>query len=56
MQKAYLILMNLLPILLMIALIPLVQDDIVLTGLYILIIALSLFFHYEKNDWMFLVF
>lgn len=44
------------PILLMIALIPLIENDYVLTGIYILIIAGGLSVGYEKRDCIFLVF
>jgi len=44
------------PVLLMIALIPVIKDDYILTILYILIIAISLFIKKEKNDIIFLIF
>ncbi len=44
------------PIIVMIGLIPLVQNDILLAGVYALIIAASFVMKYEKNDVIFLVF
>lgn len=51
MNKAKKIFLISLPILLMIGLIPIVKNDYLLTGLYILIIAISLFIKKEKGDY-----
>lgn len=50
MKEAWGILINSIPILLMVALIPFVGDDYSLTGLYVVIIVASLFIKREKND------
>jgi hypothetical protein len=52
-KKIKLILINSLPILLMIGLIPLIWDDYILTWVYILISLISLMIHREKNDGIF---
>jgi hypothetical protein len=49
------ILLNAIPIILMIALIPLVKNDYLLTAIYAAIIVLSLIIHYEKKDYIFLI-
>lgn len=56
MQKLYAILINFVPILFMIALIPLIQSDIFLTAAYILIIGIAFFFQYMKNDGLIFIF
>ncbi len=56
MKKSLHILLNALPILVMIGLIPLVSDDLLLTVLYVIIIAVALAIKREKNDFIFLVF
>ena len=55
-EKILQISMNILPIILMIALIPLVENDYVLTGIYGLIIAVSFIIKCEKKDYLFLLF
>lgn len=50
------IFLNILPIILMIALIPFVKNDYYLSLIYILIIAASFLVKYEKNDHIFLLF
>ncbi len=44
------------PIILMIAFIPFFKNDYVLTGIYILIIAISFIIKYEKKDYIFFIF
>ena len=55
-DKVWRILLNSLPIILMISLIYFTQNDFLLTGIYILIIAVSLIIRYEKTDSLFLIF
>lgn len=50
MKKAIDIFINTIPILLMIGLIPLVQNDYLLSCLYVLIIGVSFVFKLEKKD------
>ena len=50
------ILIEVIPILLMIGLIPLIGNDYLLTGLYLIIICVSLLMKYEKKDLLFLLF
>ena len=50
MQKFLKILLNAVPIILMIGLIPIVQNDYLLTIIYCVIIIFSLAFKREKND------
>lgn len=50
------IILNLVPIVLMIGLIPVIKDDYVLTGLYLMIIAASFLIKYEKKEWLFFTF
>jgi cell division protein FtsW (lipid II flippase) len=49
-QKALHLFFNIIPILVMIGLIPLVQDDYVLTLLYVGIIIIALFIKRERNE------
>lgn len=49
------IFVNVVPVLIMIGLIPFVQNDYVLTLLYVVIIAVALFVKYEKREWIFLL-
>jgi len=49
------IVLNIVPLLLMILLIPLVKNDYVLTGFYVGIIMISLLVKYEKKDILFLI-
>jgi hypothetical protein len=55
-EKVIRIFLNSLPVLLMIALIPFVKNDYLLTGVYVLITALSFLIRYEKKDWLVYVF
>ena len=50
MKKPLLILLNALPVLLMIGLIPLINNDYILTIIYIVIILIALILKREKND------
>ncbi len=50
MNKVSKILLNSVPILIMIGLIPLVKNDYTLTGIYVAIILLALFIKKERND------
>ncbi len=50
------IFLNLIPIILMIGLIPLVQNDYILAAICLAIIAASLLVKYEKGDVVFLIF
>ncbi len=50
------ILLYILTIIIMIGLIPFVQNDFLLSGIYVLFIAVTLTIKREKNDWIFLVF
>lgn len=50
------ILVNAAPIVLMIGLIPFILNDYLLTGIYIVITAVSFLVKREKNDFLFLVF
>lgn len=54
-MKIIKILLNAIPIVLMIALIPLVENDYLLTAIYAAMIVLSLIIHYEKRDYIFLI-
>ena len=55
-KKIFGVILNTLPIILMVALIPFVNGDYVLTALYILIIAASLSIKREPKDFLFLIF
>ena len=55
-NKVSKLLLNMIPVLLMIALIPLILNDYLLAGAYILIIIISLLIKYEKKDYLFLIF
>lgn len=55
-NKFFQLILNALPILVMIGLIPLIQDDFILTGLYIGIIVLALLIKREPKDLTILVF
>lgn len=50
MKKLTLILINFLPILIMIGLIPVFRNDYLLSIIYVLIVAVSLFVKHEKTD------
>ena len=56
MSKVSKIVLNSVPILLMIGLIPIVQNDYLLTSIYLIIIALALRIKREKNDMPILIF
>ncbi len=55
-DKILQIFLNTIPVILMIALIPVVKNDYVLTGIYALTIAISFAIKYNKKDWIFFVF
>ena len=55
-NKAVKILIESIPILLMILLIPFVKNDYLLAGIYMLIIVVSFFIKYEKRDYVFFIF
>ena len=55
-QKATQILLNMLPVVVMIGLIPIVKNDYILVGIYLFIIAASLIIRYYPKDYLFLVF
>ena len=50
------ILFNAVPIILMIALIPFVKDDYILTGIYIVLIVMSFTIKYQPKDYLFFIF
>jgi len=50
------IFLNTIPIILMIALIPVFKNDYVLTGIYALIIAVSFAIKYDQKDYLFFIF
>lgn len=52
----YQIFINLIPILLMIALIPFIRDDYFLSLIYIGIIIISFFVKYDKKEYIFFIF
>lgn len=54
-RVAYRILLNLIPVILMIALIPLVENDYLLAGIFIVIAAVSFLVKYDKKDFVFLL-
>ena len=56
MNKALKIFLNALPVLVMIALVPLVASDYLLTAIYIVIIVATFFIHRAKNDFIVLAF
>lgn len=56
MHKAYQIFLNTIPVLTMIVLIPVVQNDYTLTLLYIVIISIALVVKREKNDMTVMIF
>lgn len=56
MKKAWHIFLNALPILGMIGLIPLVQNDYLLALIDLVIVAISLLIHYEKRDFSVFIF
>ena len=52
-NKILFIFLNAIPILIMIGLIPIIQNDYLLTLIYLIIIAVALFIKYEKKDFLF---
>jgi len=54
--KAFLILLNAIPMLIMINLIPIIGNDYILAGVYILIIVAAFLIRYEKEDAAFFMF
>ena len=56
MTKFWRILVQIIPIVLMIALIPLVKNDYWLLSAYVVVIIIALSIKYEKRDWIFLTF
>lgn len=55
-NKILQIFLNTIPIILMIALIPIFKNDYILTGIYALIIAISFTIKYDKKDYLFFIF
>lgn len=55
-DKILRIFLNAVPVILMIILIPLIMNDYLLTGIYILIIAVAFLIKYEQKDFLFLFF
>ena len=55
-NKILQIFLNTIPIILMIAFIPVLKNDYVLTGVYILIIGISFAVKYEQKDYLFFIF
>ena len=53
--KVLKIFLNIIPVILMIAIIPIFTNDYLLTAIYVVIIAISLMFKYEKKDYLFLI-
>ena len=47
--------LNLIPVILMVSLISIIKNDYLLTGIYIVIIAVSFLIKYEKKDTLFLI-
>lgn len=55
-EKVWRIFLNAIPIILMIALIPVFKNDYVLTSVYIIIIAIAFIIKYRKKDYLFFIF
>lgn len=55
-EKMIQLLLNMLPVVAMIGLIPFIKNDYILAGMYIFIIAASLIIKYQTKDYLFLVF
>ena len=55
-DKILQVFLNAIPIILMIALIPVLSNDYLLTGIYILIIAVSFLVKYQQRDYLFFIF
>jgi len=52
MNKLYKIFLNSLPVLVMVGLIPLIGDDLMLSGAYALVIFVSFIFKREAKEWL----
>ncbi|MBI1935250.1 hypothetical protein HYS31_02315 [Candidatus Woesearchaeota archaeon] len=55
-DKILRIFLNIIPIILMIALIPVFKNDYVLTGIYALVITISFAIKYQEKDYLFFMF
>jgi hypothetical protein len=55
-KKILQIFLNTIPIIIMIAFIPVFKNDYALTGIYFLIIFISFAIRYEKKDYLFFIF
>ncbi len=55
-DKILQIFLNTIPIILMIAIIPVFKNDYILTGIYALIIAVSFAINYQQKDYLFFIF
>ena len=55
-EKIKKIVFNLIPVLLMIALIPFIRNDYILTGVYVIIILISFILKYNKKELLFFIF
>lgn len=56
MNKLKTIVVNIMPILLMIGMIPIIKNDYMLTGLYIVIISVAFLIKYEKREYIYFLF
>jgi len=56
MNKVLKIILNSIPVVLMIVLIPFVSNDYLLSGIFVVVIAASLLIKYERKDYLFLIF
>lgn len=54
--KAWKILRETIPIIVMVAMIPVVSNDFILFAVYAVIIAIAFLLKYEKNEWIFFLF
>jgi hypothetical protein len=50
-----LLIANALPVLMMIALVPVIKDDFLLAIVFVVVIAVALLVHYERNDLLVLI-
>lgn len=55
-NKAKFLLLNFIPIILMIGLIPIIKNDLLLTWIYLFIIFISFFIKYNKKEYIFFIF
>ncbi len=55
-DKILQVFLNTVPIILMIALIPIFKNDYILTGIYALIITISFAIKYDQKDYLFFIF